>query len=1246
VTTAFLSVGFFGSDLSAQPIADSAADWSTEGVQGEKNWFYGYYNKTTDEDPGYETDDFIEFTNEFGAGGGEVSVDGNHWAGGHWDLTRTPPQPWTEIRQATSHPNGNNNGDVHWTVRRWVNLGDDELELDPIDEQVSITWTLSKANANGGNGVTGLILHNGVEIDRATIAGTDAVGVERVVCIEIAPGDMIEFAHTPEGINGTDNDGSDGTNTAMIIDFEGPDLDLDGIDDCTDNCLGVSNSDQEDADGDGVGDLCDNCPDDSNEDQTDTDEDGVGDACQDSDDDTHVDAEDNCFLIANEDQADGDGDGVGDLCDNCPADSNSGQEDGDGDGVGDACQDRDGDGALDTEDNCPAIANSGQEDLDADGTGDVCDNCPNDANADQADDDDDGVGNVCDNPLAHSITDWTTTGTQGENNWYSGYYNLTLDENEGDGVYQADDFTEFTNACGIDGDPCEGGGPIDRAGNHWNGGSWDLNQTRGPWTTLGRENTHPNGTNSVDNTDQVTREEHWTMRRWVSTVDGCIAVVWHLRKTNGRGTGVAGILFHNDDEIDRANIAGNDQAGFVRIVVRQVSVGDTIDLAHTPVGPDGNRTDGSDGSANYLKIFEDPDLDRDGVPDCGDNCIGLSNADQADGDGDGIGDLCDNCVEDSNADQGDCNGDGIGDVCDPADGDGDGVHDCLDNCPSDDNADQADADDDGVGDVCDNCADVANASQSDRDRDGSGDECDAGSIADSYEDWSSEGEQGVNNWIYGWFDAALDDDGLYVADDFQEFFNEFGPDGGAVLQDGNHWTGTIWDFNAAAAGPWTLMGQEITHPNDNRNGGEHWTIRRWESDRDGEVLIRWNVRKQNPNPSGVTGMIFVNDDMVDLHTISGRDSVGMVRELVVTVASGDSIDMALSPLGLCNDPNDGSDGTFNWMQIEEVPESFAGNSGLVLTESTRDWSTTGTQGENGWSYGYYDQGNDVLEDDGVYSAEDDFIEFLNDGTGVVSADPEPEAWQDSLNHWNGTMWDLLNNAAPVSHGPWTAINCTAAHPAANGQTDTAVHWAIRRWESNHEGDIAINGFAFNQSTGGDGTVVRVLHNGTEIYSGVTNGSRLRFSVTATVAEGDFLDFAIDADGAGNFDPDNAVDTLPLIADGADSTDFNVAIEAIEPVEIDPKGGFRRGDADDNGVVQLTDAIRILAFLFQGGPAPTCSDAADADDNSTVQLTDAIRILAFLFQGGPEPLDPGSTRGCGPDPTDDDNLGCESYESCD
>jgi hypothetical protein len=79
--------------------------------------------------------------------------------------------------------------------------------------------------------------------------------------------------------------------------------------------------------------------------------------------------------------------------------------------------------------------------------------------------------------------------------------------------------------------------------------------------------------------------------------------------------------------------------------------------------------------------------------------------------------------------------------------------------------------------------------------------------------------------------------------------------------------------------------------------------------------------------------------------------------------------------------------------------------------------------------------------------------------------------------------------------------------------------------------------------------------------------------------------------------------------------------------------FRRGDADGNAAVQLTDAVSTLNRLFRDGAAPACNDAADTNDDGKIDLTDPINTLNWLFLEGAEPRPPGPNV-CGPDPTPD------------
>lgn len=79
--------------------------------------------------------------------------------------------------------------------------------------------------------------------------------------------------------------------------------------------------------------------------------------------------------------------------------------------------------------------------------------------------------------------------------------------------------------------------------------------------------------------------------------------------------------------------------------------------------------------------------------------------------------------------------------------------------------------------------------------------------------------------------------------------------------------------------------------------------------------------------------------------------------------------------------------------------------------------------------------------------------------------------------------------------------------------------------------------------------------------------------------------------------------------------------------------FRRGDANDDGIVDVSDVVFLAKWLFGVGPASTCDDAGDANDNGVLDsLMDPLFLLTYLFQGGPAPAAPFAS--CGLDPTSD------------
>jgi len=85
--------------------------------------------------------------------------------------------------------------------------------------------------------------------------------------------------------------------------------------------------------------------------------------------------------------------------------------------------------------------------------------------------------------------------------------------------------------------------------------------------------------------------------------------------------------------------------------------------------------------------------------------------------------------------------------------------------------------------------------------------------------------------------------------------------------------------------------------------------------------------------------------------------------------------------------------------------------------------------------------------------------------------------------------------------------------------------------------------------------------------------------------------------------------------------------------------FVRGDVNGTLLVDLSDAIALLGNLFflPGAPSPACRDILDGNDDGAIDLTDAVFLLRFLFLGGSEIPPPYPDPGRDPTP---DGLACE------
>jgi autotransporter-associated beta strand protein len=153
--------------------------------------------------------------------------------------------------------------------------------------------------------------------------------------------------------------------------------------------------------------------------------------------------------------------------------------------------------------------------------------------------------------------------------------------------------------------------------------------------------------------------------------------------------------------------------------------------------------------------------------------------------------------------------------------------------------------------------------------------------------------------------------------------------------------------------------------------------------------------------------------------------------------------------------------------------------GTPVTVANSQAEFSGTQGQDGWRYGFYN------------------------GNGAQpwnNADFEPLTW-------NGGAW--------VLDGYYTALDAPGGHPNGDGNGGRYPYpqyqHAVRRWVSEVSGTVTLSG-SFYDRDGGGGDGVRGYAIVDGVYYGIAdigNGGSTSYSITVPVSVGSLVDLAID-----------------------------------------------------------------------------------------------------------------------------------------
>jgi CubicO group peptidase (beta-lactamase class C family) len=78
----------------------------------------------------------------------------------------------------------------------------------------------------------------------------------------------------------------------------------------------------------------------------------------------------------------------------------------------------------------------------------------------------------------------------------------------------------------------------------------------------------------------------------------------------------------------------------------------------------------------------------------------------------------------------------------------------------------------------------------------------------------------------------------------------------------------------------------------------------------------------------------------------------------------------------------------------------------------------------------------------------------------------------------------------------------------------------------------------------------------------------------------------------------------------------VDTQSLSLTVIDPP--FICGDASGDGVINVSDPVSLIAYVFSGGAPPIPYFSGDADSNGVVNISDAVYLIAYIFTGGTPP----------------------------
>ncbi|MFH1893287.1 MAG: dockerin type I domain-containing protein [Candidatus Zixiibacteriota bacterium] len=110
----------------------------------------------------------------------------------------------------------------------------------------------------------------------------------------------------------------------------------------------------------------------------------------------------------------------------------------------------------------------------------------------------------------------------------------------------------------------------------------------------------------------------------------------------------------------------------------------------------------------------------------------------------------------------------------------------------------------------------------------------------------------------------------------------------------------------------------------------------------------------------------------------------------------------------------------------------------------------------------------------------------------------------------------------------------------------------------------------------------------------------------------------------NVSSSSILDAYFSIPGGAPLGSYDVQVEEVDLATYRLTAGFKIvepsvcGDADNNGSVNLADAVFLVNYVFSGGQPPMDFARADVNCDGKIDLLDISILMGYIFRGGSAP----------------------------